>query len=125
MTRAVPEWIATKSDDQTIPDRVRQRVFIKFNGRCAGCTRKIGEGALEWDCDHITALALGGSHREGNLRPLCRASCHRDKTRDDAALRKKFNASQKKRAGIKKPSTFACSRQSKFKKKIDGTVVLR
>jgi len=100
--RAVPEWIATKSDDEAIPPRVRARVFMKFSGKCAGCGRKIGEGALEWDCDHIIALALGGQHREGNLRPLCRAVCHRDKTRDDAALRKRFNASQKKRAGIKK-----------------------
>jgi 5-methylcytosine-specific restriction endonuclease McrA len=109
--RTVPEWIATKSDDEAVPPRVRQRVFIRFDGKCAGCGRRIGEGALAWDCDHIIALALGGQHREGNLRALCRAVCHRDKTRDDAALRKRFNASQKKRAGIKKRRTITIWRK--------------
>ncbi len=115
--RTVPEWIATKSDDQAIPDRVRARVFVKFGGKCAECGRKIGEGALAWDCDHITALALGGGHREFNLRPLCRAVCHRSKTRDDAAVRKRFNASQRRRAGIRKRRTITAWR------KFDGTIV--
>lgn len=99
MTRAVPEWIG-KTDDTAIPPRVRLRIFQKFNGICPKCTRKLEP--KKWDCDHIIALALGGEHRETNLRPLCHAPCHSLKTRDDGALRKKFNARQKKRAGIKK-----------------------
>lgn len=99
MSRSVPEWRG-KSDDEKIPARVKLRVFQKFNGICPKCTRKLEPG--KWDCDHIIALALGGEHREFNLRPLCHSPCHQDKTRDDAALRKRFNAGQKKRAGIKK-----------------------
>lgn len=97
--RQVDEWIGA-TDDSKIPDRVQLRVFQNFNGICPKCTRKLIPG--KWDCDHIIALALGGEHREKNLRPLCRVPCHSDKTREDAALRKRFNAGQKKRAGVKK-----------------------
>ena len=120
--RSLPPWIG-KTHDSPIPPRVRLRVFERFEGTCPVCGRKLVPG--KWDCDHITPLALGGSHSEGNLRPVCRVPCHRDKTKEDVALKAKFYAGRKKRAGIRKRSTFACSRDSKFKKKIDGTVVLR
>lgn len=114
MSRSVSEWRG-KTDDDAIPPRVQLRIFQKFSGICPKCTRKLEPG--KWDCDHIIALALGGDHREMNLRPLCRVPCHSDKTRDDAALRKRFNASQKKRAGIKKRRRTIAGR------KFDGTPI--
>ncbi len=97
--RQVPEWRGA-TDNARIPPRVKLRVFQKFSGVCPKCTRKLVPG--QWDCDHIIALALGGEHREMNLRPLCRFPCHSDKSRDDAAVRKRFNAGQRKRAGVKR-----------------------
>mgnify|MGYP003656068189 CR=1 FL=1 len=102
MARTVELWVATRSDDQRVPRSVRLRLHTKFGARCAQCGRPIGEGQLTWDLDHIIPLARGGIHGEGNLRPLCRASCHRDKTRDDAAALAIYRKSEMKRAGIKK-----------------------
>lgn len=38
--RTVPEWIG-ETDNTTVPDRVRVRVFEKFEGRCHWTGRKI------------------------------------------------------------------------------------
>ena len=117
MARLVELWVGTRSDDQKVPRSVRLRLHTKFKGRCAQCGRPIGEGKLAWDLDHIRALALGGTHSEGNLRPLCRARCHRDKTRDDAALMAAFRKNDMKRAGIKK------RRRTIPGRKFDGTPI--
>jgi 5-methylcytosine-specific restriction protein A len=84
----IKEWIAGH-DDQAIPPRVKIRVFDRFGGRCAECSRKIG-GSIRPAYDHIQALCNGGSHRESNLQLLC-MSCHAIKTKQDVA-EKKINA---------------------------------
>lgn len=122
MTRTLPEWIG-KSDDAAIPPRVRVRVFDRHGGRChlSGSRIRAGEA---WDCDHIIALANGGEHRESNFAPALKAP-HREKTKADVAEKSRVYRKRTKHLGIKKPSKFSCSRDSKFKKKIDGSVVLR
>ena len=40
-------------------------------------------------------------------------------------MKAKNDRVRKKHLGIKKPSTFACSKSSKWKKKLNGEVVLR
>jgi 5-methylcytosine-specific restriction protein A len=80
MSRSTPEWIA-KHDDQSIPPRVRLRVFERHGGICHLSDRKIMPGE-PWDCDHIVALINGGEHREFNLAPALRDK-HREKTADD------------------------------------------
>lgn len=99
MTRSVAEWIA-KSDDAPVPDRVRLRVFFRADGRCQKCTRAIASGET-WGCDHIVALANGGSNRESNLQCLCRW-CHSKKTAIDVGLKSKTYSRSKKHHGIKK-----------------------
>lgn len=122
MTRSVPEWVG-KTDDAPIPRRVKLRVFEKHNGICHLSRRPIRAGEA-WDCDHITALVNGGEHREANLAPALKAP-HRQKTAEDVAEKAMVYRKRAAYLGLKKPSRFACSRQSKFKKRIDGTVVLR
>jgi 5-methylcytosine-specific restriction protein A len=122
MSRSVPEWVA-KHDDQAIPPAVRARVFARFEGYCPKCTRELRAG--HWQCDHIVPLILGGRHAESNLQPLCTTPCHSAKTLLDVKLKAKVARVQKKHQGIRKRSTFACSRDSRWKKKIDGTVVAR
>jgi hypothetical protein len=55
MSRAVPEWIG-KNDDTAIPDRVKVRVFKKYEGYCPKCSRELQPG--KWECDHIIPLML-------------------------------------------------------------------
>src|SRR3569623_3299799 len=80
MSRSTPEWIA-KHDDQSIPPRVRLRVFERHGGICHLSDRMIMPGE-PWDCDHIVALINGGEHREFNLAPALRDK-HREKTADE------------------------------------------
>jgi 5-methylcytosine-specific restriction enzyme A len=120
--REVAAWIAS-NDDQAIPARVKSRLFEKHEGRCALCSRDLRPG--QWQADHVVPLILGGAHAETNLQPLCTSPCHAGKTRLDVKLKAKVARVQKKHRGIRKRSTFACSRDSRFKKKISGEVVLR
>ena len=120
--RAVPEWIG-KTDDTAIPHRVRVRVFDRHGGVCHLTGRRIRAGEA-WDCDHIVALANGGKHCETNLAPALKAP-HREKTKADVAEKSNVYRKRAKHLGIKKPSRFPGSRDSKFKKRMDGTVVLR
>lgn len=120
--RTVDEWKG-KTDDAAIPRRVRLRVFERHGGVCHLSGLRIRPGD-QWDCDHIVALINGGEHRELNLAPALRAE-HRKKTAQDVAQKSKDYRVRAKHIGIKKPSRFPGSRDSKFKKKIDGSVVLR
>lgn len=103
MTRSVEQWRASH-DDQAIPDRVKARVFLKFDGHCPKCTRKLMPG--QWACDHIVALINGGKHEEANLQPLCNSPCHSAKTRADVALKSKTARARKNAMGIHKPRTI-------------------
>ena len=122
MSREVPEWKG-KTDDSAIPPRVRLRVFERCRGMCHLSGLRIQPGD-QWDCDHIVALINGGEHRESNLAPALRDE-HRKKTASDVAQKSKNYRVRAKHLGIKKPSRFPGSRDSKFKKRMDGTVVLR
>ncbi len=121
--RSVEEWIG-KNDDQRIPDRVRIRVFTRYNGICHHSGRKITPSD-HWQLDHILALVNGGEHRESNLAPILIDGPHQQKTVLDVAIKAKNDRVRKKHVGIKKPSRFPGARTSRFKKKIGGTVVLR
>lgn len=123
MSRSIAEWIA-RHDDQAIPPRVQVRIFGRDNGRCQECTRRCGVGGEPWQIDHKVALVNGGQHRESNLRLLC-VECHKGKTKEDVAEKATVYRKRKKAIGVRKPSKFACSRSSRFKKKLDGSVVER
>ncbi len=99
--RAQPEWIG-KTDDTAIPPRVRLRVYMRHNGDCPKCDRKLVPG--HWACDHIVALINGGEHRETNLQALCNSPCHSNKTALDVAEKSKVYRAAAKDAGIRKPS---------------------
>lgn len=120
--RSTEEWIGS-TPDAAIPKRVRLRVFERHDGICHLSGRKIMPGDA-WDLDHITALINGGEHRESNLAPALRDK-HREKTAADVAEKARTARIRAKHLGIKPKSRFACSRDSKFRKKINGEVVLR
>jgi 5-methylcytosine-specific restriction protein A len=106
------------------PPRVRARVFGVFDGHCPLCTRKILTGE-RWILDHRIALINGGQNRESNLQPIC-GWCDRNiKTPADVAKKSKIADQRAKHLGIRKRSSFPCSKDSPFKKKISGEVVRR
>jgi 5-methylcytosine-specific restriction enzyme A len=122
MPRTPPEWVGT-SDDQPIPPRIRVRVFDRHHGICHISGRRIMAGCA-WQCDHIVPLIAGGEHRESNLAPAL-IDPHREKTKAEVAEKSRVAKRRKSFLGIKKPSRFPGSRNSPFKRKMDGTVVRR
>lgn len=75
--------------------------------------------------DHIVPDGIGGDTSLHNCAVLC-VECHGEKTaKIDIPIIAKAKRNQDKFRGIKKRSSFACSRDSRFKKKINGEVVLR
>ena len=119
MARTVKEWVG--KTDNAMPHRaVRLRLFLESDGMCGDCGIKIGP--KEWHADHIIRLKDGGENRETNLQVLC-VPCHRDKTGQENKAGAKAARVQMKHHSIKKRPAF--SWQKKWKKKVDGTVVLR
>lgn len=105
--RSVPLWIG-KTDDAPIPPRVKLRVFERHNGICHLTGRKIMAGEA-WDCDHIIALANGGTHSEDNLAPALREP-HKEKTKADVREKAKVASIRKKHLGITRPRKKIASR---------------
>lgn len=121
--RSIPEWIG-RNDDAAAPPRVKARIYLDAEGRCKCCTRFIDGSALVAEYDHAIPLILGGKNRETNLQLLC-SECHSAKTKRDVKIKAKVARVRKIHIGIRKPSRFPGSRNSRWKKKIDGSVVLR
>ncbi len=123
MRRAVPEWIG-KTPDTKVPDRVRLRIWEREKGRCHLSGRIIRAGEV-WELDHKVALINGGTHSESNLFPALRDK-HREKTKEDIAEKAIVYRKKAKNLGLKKSgNAMPGSKASKFKKRMDGTVVLR
>lgn len=121
--RSTEEWRGA-TPDSAIPPRVRLRAFERADGQCQLCTRKIVAGE-RWIADHIVALINGGENRENNLQVICDWCDRKVKTPADVAEKARTARIRAKHLGIKKRSTFACSKDSPFRKKINGTVVPR
>ncbi len=105
------------------PARIKAAAALRSNGHCEGCTARLMTGQYHYD--HDTPDAMGGEPTLENCRVLCKA-CHSIKTRkSDVPQIAKAKRRERARFGIRPRSKFACSRDGKFKKKIDGSVVLR
>lgn len=122
MTRAVPEWIG-KTDDTPVPDRVRLRVFEKYNGHCYLSGIRLTPGT--WEVEHIVAIINGGENRESNLAPVSKGKVHQAKSREDVKIKALTYRKKKANIGLKKKSRFPGSKDSPWKRKIDGTWVKR
>jgi len=108
MPRAVDQWIA-KNDDAAIPARVKDRIALKAEDYCQSCQRRVGQGGLRAEFDHVIPLILGGAHAESNLRLLCH-ECHAAKTRLDVKLKAKVARVRKKNLGFVAPRKKITSR---------------
>src|SRR5690349_6410298 len=102
--------------------RTKLEAWQRAEGHCEACGIKLDGKRVEYD--HVIADGLGGGPTLENCRVLC-PPCHRSKSRKDAPQIAKTNRLRAREAGIRKKSKFRCSRDSRFKKRIDGSVVER
>jgi 5-methylcytosine-specific restriction protein A len=103
--------------------KLRAAIFVRQDGKCACCPTKLH--LKRWILDHVTPLEEGGADDETNLQAICEP-CSKAKTSVEATERASYRIKRDKHAGIvQKRSSFPCGRGSKFKKKMDGTVVPR
>lgn len=105
--------------------KVRLAAFQRANGCCEGrlgnghpCGAKLSVGKYEFDHDNPDGLM--GEPTLANCVVLC-AQCHKDKTKKDIA-----NIARAKRREIQhvaraKPRPWS----TKYRKKVDGSIVLR
>jgi 5-methylcytosine-specific restriction protein A len=123
MSRAVPNWEG-KTDDTKVPARVKLRVFLGCSGKCYHCGRVLRPGD-DWALDHIVALINGGKHEEKNLAPICEP-CHTLKTAKDVEEKAATYKTRLKHYGLKESKTpMPYGKKSKWKRKMNGKVVLR
>lgn len=121
--RSVEEWVGA-SADSAIPDRVKSRILSRQMDNCDGCGRALGL-KLKAEFDHRPALINGGQNRESMIVAVCH-ECHGGRTQADVAEKAIVYRQRIKHLGIKKSSRpMPGSKASKFKRKMDGSVVLR
>lgn len=107
------------------PQKVKAQAFQRADGKCEGenCGARLTLGKFHYD--HDLPDDLGGEPTLENCKVLC-VGCHKAKTKSiDMPRIAKGRRIRKREMGIKKRSTFSCSRDSGWKKKLDGTVVRR
>lgn len=120
--REVKEWVGA-NDNTAIPPRVKLRVAARTLDCCQQCGRKVG-GALRAQFDHVVPLCLGGENKESNIALVCH-ECHLGKTKLDVKLKAKVARVRCRHLGIRPKSRFACSKDSPYRKKVNGLVVPR
>ena len=104
-------------------NKVKAEAYLRAAGKCEQCNASIKHKPVHYD--HDIPDDLGGEPVLSNCSVLC-VPCHKEKTRSNDMPRiAKGRRIRKREMGIKKRSSFACSRQSKWKKKLDGSVVMR
>lgn len=106
------------------PRSVFDRLWEKQGGKDAitGVAFQTGDKIVR---DHIVPLADGGKNVESNLQ-LILLDTHKPKTAAEATARAETRRIHEKHRGyVRRQSGFATNRDGKFKKRMDGTVVLR
>ena len=110
---------------RNISRAMRTRIMERHDWKCMIC----GDTNGPFDLDHDIPLGVGGRDDEDNLRPLCRADCHKKKTKRDARIIAKVRRQMNMRLDVapkrKKWSRPIANRgfDSRLTKKLDGSVV--
>jgi 5-methylcytosine-specific restriction protein A len=103
--------------------KTKALAFQRAGGRCEECSYRLTVGKYHYD--HADPDGLTGANDLGNCRVLC-VACHREKTREDVGNIAKAKRRYAKDIGAKASrNPMPGGRSSKWKRKLDGTVVLR
>jgi 5-methylcytosine-specific restriction protein A len=103
--------------------RTKALAFQRANGRCEKCGIRLQPGRIAYDHDNPDGLT--GSNDLCNCAVLC-TPCHREKTRVDLGTIAKAKRRHARDIGARTSrQPLPGGKRSKWKKKLDGTVVLR
>jgi len=103
----------------------RAAIFDAHNGVCHICGDKIDGTREAWELEHVIPYEMTRDDSDANLRPA-HVSCHKGKTAQDKKnLAKSKRVAAKHKGAWRPKSTLAGSKQSRWKRKLDGTVVPR
>jgi 5-methylcytosine-specific restriction endonuclease McrA len=106
-----------------ISGRRKLAIWEREHGKCMVCGIKLIPGKFIFE--HVRPLGLGGEDTDDNIRLTCKG-CASEKTKADMAAITKAKRQKTAHLGLKKSKTpLPFGRGSKFKKKMDGTVVRR
>ncbi|MEM6623880.1 MAG: HNH endonuclease [Pseudomonadota bacterium] len=112
-----------------ISETEREKIFDRDDGVCHWCGQPIDAGREPWDVEHVIPLELGGTEDklDPNLRPIHRKGCHTAKTAQDRVKIGKAKRLVRRAKGIRRQarSAFPTNRDGRFKRKLNGEVVLR
>lgn len=103
------------------------RIFLREDGRCYICGRKLRVGVDKYQIEHPEALSLGGSDDDADLRVVC-LDCHPPKTAKDAkAKAKRDRTITTTWVSDRKPKSrpIPGSKASGLRKRMNGTVERR
>lgn len=126
-----PQGLVLQVSRSKFPAKVKAAAFKRCcdaNGipHCEDCGIVLTAGNIEYD--HDKADGLGGEPTLENCKVRCKKVCHRKKTHEqDRPIMAKADAQRKASFGLKPKSSrpMPGGRDSKWKKKIGGGVVLR
>lgn len=105
--------------------KLRAMIFLRQDGLCGcGCGQKLH--VKRWILEHVEPLADGGADDPSNMAAYTE-DCAKAKTKAEAGARAKARRTRDKFTGImpKSKSRMKFGRDSRLKKKLDGTVVDR
>ena len=103
----------------------RLHIFTTHKGRCHICGETIDGTRERWEVEHIVPYALTRDDSDENLAPA-HERCHATKTPGDVTRIANAKRVERKNMGAHRPvSTLPGSKSSRWKKRIDGTVVPR
>lgn len=110
------------------PKRVKAAAFRRCcdaNGipHCESCSVELRAGNIIYE--HEKADGLDGEPTLDNCKVHCRTCAGTKTVTEDNPRMQKADRALKSNYGIRKRSTFACSKDSDWKKKIDGSVMRR
>lgn len=98
-------------------------IWEREKGLCMMCSTRLQPGKFIYE--HVRALELGGTDTDDNIRLTC-LPCAGVKTKDDHRRAAKAKRVKVKALGLKKSKNpLPGSKGSKWKRKMDGTVVRR
>ena len=124
MPLVAPNDVGTTRRRKLTPHQ-RLAIWERARGVCVLCEQAIDGVRQRWIIEHLRALELGGLDEPDNMGPA-HETCGCRKTQDDhrrTAKAKRQKIHHLGAAQSKRP--MPCGRQSRWKKRLDGTIVPR